>query len=60
VYRTDLNGDVTVTIDGTTYDVKTGLAGSQLVSGTVKTIATQQPVSAQISAGAVCDCSYNR
>jgi len=24
VYRTDLNGDVTVTTDGTTYDVKTG------------------------------------
>ncbi|MEI6841386.1 MAG: hypothetical protein WCK53_08980, partial [Methanomicrobiales archaeon] len=24
VYRTDLNGDVTVTTDGTTYNVKTG------------------------------------
>ena len=55
VYSTDLNGDVTVTTDGTTYDVKT----SQLVSGSAKTGATQQTVSSQSTIGAVCDCSYN-
>ena len=42
VYCTDLNGDVTVTTDGTTYDVKTGQARSQLVSGSVKTVTPQQ------------------
>ena len=31
VYRTDLDGEVTVTTDGTTYNTKTGQAGSQLV-----------------------------
>ena len=41
VYRTDLNGDVTVTTDGTTYDVKTGLVSSQLVADTVKTVTMQ-------------------
>ena len=55
VYRTDLNGDVTVTTDGTTYDVKT----SQLVSGSAKTVATQQTGSSQSTIGAVCDYSYN-
>jgi len=43
VYRTDLNGDVTVTTDGTTYDVKTGLASSQPVMDTAKIVTTQQP-----------------
>ncbi|MCX6698609.1 MAG: hypothetical protein NTV68_01575, partial [Methanomicrobiales archaeon] len=56
VYRTDLNGDVTVTTDGTTYDVKTG----QRVSGSSKTVTTQQAASSQRATGAVCDCSYNR
>jgi len=60
VYRTDLNGDITVTTDGTTYDVKRGPASSQPVAVIAKTVTTQQPVSSQISAGAVCDCSYNR
>ena len=56
MYRTDLNGDVTITTDGSTYDVKTG----QLVSGSSKTVTTQQAVSSQSATGAVCDCSYNR
>ena len=60
MYRTDLNGDVTVTTDGTTYDVKTGLTSSQPIAGIAKTVTTQQPVSSQSSAGAVCDCSSNR
>ena len=60
MYRTDLNGDVTVTTDGTKYDVKTGQVSSQPIAGIAKTVTTQQTVSSQISAGAVCDCSYNR
>ena len=56
MYRTDLNGDVTITTDGSTYDVKTG----QLVSGSSKTVTTQQAVSSQSSTGAICDCSSNR
>ena len=60
MYRTDLNGDVTVTTDGTTYDVKIRQTSSQQVSGTAKTVTTQQMVSSQSSAVAVCDCSYNR
>ncbi len=60
VYRTDLNGDVTVTTDGSTYDVQTGQTSSQPVSGSVKTVTTQQTVSTQSSAGAVCDCSSNK
>jgi len=56
VYRTDLNGDVTVTTDCVTYDVKTG----PRVSGSVKPVTTEQPVSTQSATGAVCDCSYNR
>jgi len=59
VYRTDLNGDVTVTTDRSTYDVKTGQTGSQPTAVIAKTVTTQQTVSSQISAGAVCDCSYN-
>jgi len=53
VYRTDLNGDVTVTTDGTTYDVKTGQASSPPIAGTVKTVTTQQTVSTQSSTGVV-------
>ncbi len=60
VYRTDQNGDVTVTTDGSTYDVKTGLTSSQPIVVIAKTVTTQQAVSSQSSAGAVCDCSYNR
>jgi len=60
VYRTDLNGDIIVTTDGTTYDVKTGLTSSQPVAATAKIVTTQQTVSSQISSGAVCDCSSNR
>ena len=62
VYRTDLNGDVTVTTDGTTCDVKTGQASSQpeYWSVAAKTVITPQAMSTQSSAGAVCDCSYNR
>lgn len=60
VYRTDLNGDVTVTTDGSTYDVKTVQTGSQPIAVIAKTVTTQQTVSSQISAGAVCDCLYNR
>ncbi len=58
VYRTDLNGDITVTTDGSTYDVKTGQASSQPIAVIAKTVTTQQPVSTQSSAGVVCDCSY--
>ena len=32
VYRTDLNGDVTVTTDGTTYDVTTGQPSCQPIA----------------------------
>ncbi len=60
VYRTNLNDDVTVTTDGTTYDVKRGQASSPPIAGIAKTVTTQQAVSTQSSAGAVCDCSYNR
>jgi len=60
VYRTDLNGDITITTDGSTYDVKTGQTSSQPVSSSVKTVTTQQAVSTQSSDGVVCDCSYNR
>jgi len=60
VYCTDLNGDVTVTTDGTTYDVKTGQASSQPVAATAKIVTTQQAVSSQSSTGAICDCSSNR
>jgi|GEM_PF-2543830 len=61
VYRTYLNGDVTVTTDGLTYDVKTGLTSSQPIAVIAKTVPTQQTVSSQSSTGAVCDClSYNR
>ncbi len=56
VYRTDLDGDVTVTTDGTTYDVKTGQTGIQMVSNSAKTVSTQQTVSSQSSTEAVCDC----
>jgi len=56
VYRTDLNGDVTVTNDGATYEVKIG----QTVPGSAKTVTIRQTLSSQSSAGAVCDCSYNR
>ena len=41
VYRTDLNGDVTVTTDGSAYDVKTGLTSSQPIVGIAKTVTTQ-------------------
>jgi len=47
VCRTDLNGDVTVTTDGTKNDVKTGLASSQPIAGSAKTVTTPQPVSTQ-------------
>jgi len=50
VYRTDLNGDVTVTTDGMTYDVKTGQVSSQPIAGIAKTVTTQQAVSPQSSA----------
>ncbi|MCX6701482.1 MAG: excalibur calcium-binding domain-containing protein [Methanomicrobiales archaeon] len=60
IYRTDLNGDVTVTTDGSTYDVQTGQTSSQPIAVIAKPVTTQQPVSSQSSAGAVCDCSYNR
>gem|GEM_PF-6427825 len=60
MYRTDLNGDVTMTTDGTTYDVKTGQASSQPIAVIAKTVTTQQAVSSQSATGAVCDCSYNR
>ena len=60
VYRTDLNGDVTVTTDGAKYDGKTGQASSPPIAGIAKTVTTQQAVSTQSSGGAVCDCLYNR
>ncbi|MCX6698439.1 MAG: hypothetical protein NTV68_00705 [Methanomicrobiales archaeon] len=42
VYRTDHNGDVTVTIDGMTYDFKTGQTSSLPTAGSAKMATTQQ------------------
>ena len=41
IYRTELNGDVTVATDSTKYDVKTGQASSQPIAGIAKTVTTQ-------------------
>jgi len=60
VYRTDLNSEVTVTTDGTTYDVKTGQTSSPPIARIAKTVTTEQAVSSQSSSGAVCDCSSNK
>jgi len=60
VYRTDLNSDVTVTTDGSTYDVKTGQTGNQPIAVIAKMVTTQQTVNTQSSTGAVCDCSSNK
>ncbi len=53
VYRTDLDGDVTVTTEGTTYNVKK----KQPIAATAKIVTTQQAVGSQSLVGAVCDCS---
>jgi beta-lactamase superfamily II metal-dependent hydrolase len=53
VYRTDLNGDIIVTTDGSTYDVKTGQTSCQPVSGSANTVTTQKTLSTQSSAGEV-------
>ena len=60
IYRTELNGDVTVATDSTKYDVKTGQASSQPIAGIAKTVTTQQTGSSQSLARTVCDCTYNR